>query len=153
MGMPKWKLPPTSSRGADPQNSMGTSETLGRGSVQFMTVDGVRHSSTTSVPPVAIIRWAARENAPEPELRPVRGEFVAKARKNQSHTRRLVGSGAGVGFLQLNQDVNMYVAEPGAGKHASPPVALALAASICAIDRGHCRHAPASGVQRAPCAP
>ena len=111
------------------KDSMGTSETLGRGSVQFMTAGtGVRHSEHNlgSTPLRFIQMWVQPAKMHlSPNYGSVRGELVAKARRDQfAHLVAPVGSGAGVGFLQLNQDVNMYVAELGAGKHASLPVAL-----------------------------
>jgi redox-sensitive bicupin YhaK (pirin superfamily) len=112
------------------KDSMGTAESLGRGSVQFMTAGtGVRHSefNNGSTPLRFIQMWVVpQRRGLTPNYGSVCGDASAKDRKdNFAHLVAPVNSDGGAGYLQLNQDVNMYAAEVSAGNEVKLPMPLA----------------------------
>eukprot|EP00403_Amphidinium_massartii_P010484 CAMPEP_0178423112 /NCGR_PEP_ID=MMETSP0689_2-20121128/27522_1 /TAXON_ID=160604 /ORGANISM="Amphidinium massartii, Strain CS-259" /LENGTH=275 /DNA_ID=CAMNT_0020044699 /DNA_START=72 /DNA_END=899 /DNA_ORIENTATION=+ len=117
------------------QDSMGTSETLGRGSVQFMTAGtGVRHSEH-NLDPVAPLRFIQTWILPRRRgLRPNYGSMcgsgaAAEARKDK--WAHLVADAESPdpdakknAAILIQQDCNAYVTELSAGK-TSPPLEVA----------------------------
>jgi len=108
---------------------MGTRETLGRGSVQFMTAGtGVRHSEHNldeSQPLRFIQSWVVpRSRNLQPNYGSMVGDASAEAaRKNQwSHIVSDVQAGSTTP-VKINQDCNVYVVELEPGV-VSPPLAI-----------------------------
>jgi redox-sensitive bicupin YhaK (pirin superfamily) len=100
------------------KDSMGSKETLGRGSVQFMTAGtGVRHSEYNSNKdkPVRFIQsWITpRARGLRPNYGSMVGdESAAAVRRNQwAHVVSDVESKAVRAPVQINQDCNMHVTE------------------------------------------
>merc|ERR1712070_249726 len=100
------------------KDSMGSKETLGRGSVQFMTAGtGVQHSeyNANKDKPVRFIQTWITPRARS--LRPNYGSMVgdesaAAARRNEwAHLVSDVESQEVCAPVQINQDCNMYVTE------------------------------------------
>eukprot|EP00930_Biecheleria_cincta_P092932 TRINITY_DN83023_c0_g1_i1.p1 TRINITY_DN83023_c0_g1~~TRINITY_DN83023_c0_g1_i1.p1 ORF type:complete len:307 (-),score=54.97 TRINITY_DN83023_c0_g1_i1:437-1357(-) len=111
------------------QDSMGTRETLGRGSVQFMTAGtGVRHSehNLDETAPLRFIQsWVVpRARGLPPNYGSMVGSTTADAdRRNKwAHLVSDVKSGNATP-VQINQDCNMYVTELDAGT-ISPPLEI-----------------------------
>lgn len=107
------------------QDSMGTRETLGRGSIQFMTAGtGVRHSEhnlDSSTPLRFIQSWIIpRAKGLRPNYGSMVGDAAAEGvRHNQwAHLVSDV-DGEKATPVQINQDCNVYVTELDAG--AVPP--------------------------------
>jgi len=108
------------------KDSMGTEETLGRGSIQFMTAgSGIMHSehNLDSNRPLRFIQsWVVPRSQ---GLRPNYGSMLgddaaAENRKNQwSHVVSDVKSGNNRAPVQINQDCNVFVAELDSG--VEPP--------------------------------
>lgn len=112
------------------KDSMGTEETLGRGSVQFMTAGtGVRHSehNLDKTKPLRFIQsWVVpRQRGLPPNYGSMVGDAAAtEARKNQwAHVVSDV-KGKETTPVQINQDCNVFVTELSAST-PSPPLALA----------------------------
>jgi len=98
------------------QDSMGTSETLGRGAVQFMTAGtGVRHSERNLDPerPLRFIQmWVEPRQR---SLPPNYGSYSSELADRQDkwlHLASDVGKGAPV---QINQECDLYVSELASG--------------------------------------
>eukprot|EP00667_Euglena_gracilis_P012344 EG_transcript_12670 len=94
------------------QDSMGQKETLGAGSVQFMTAGtGVRHSEHNwSAEPLRFIQiWI---NPRSRGLKPNYGSFDGAKSKAGEEFQHLVSDvkGSAATPIKLNQDVNLYVA-------------------------------------------
>ena len=109
------------------QDSMGTSESLGRGAVQFMSAGtGVRHSEHNLHPtqPARLIQsWITpRRKGVQPNYGSVRGDSCN--RKNQwAHILSDVENKEVDTKVKVHQDVNMYVTE------VEPGVALPIVIS------------------------
>jgi len=114
------------------QDSMGTSETLGRGSVQFMTSGtGVRHSehNLNSGTPLRFIQsWVVpRQRGLKPNYGSSCGDAAAAVAERRDRWAHLVGDVRAVGTndapVRINQDCNVFVTEltPGA---TSPPLEI-----------------------------
>eukprot|EP00968_Pinguiococcus_pyrenoidosus_P026092 scaffold7052_cov254-Pinguiococcus_pyrenoidosus.AAC.97 len=99
------------------QDSMGTKETLGRGSIQFMTAGtGVRHSeyNLDDKTPLRFIQtWITpRARGLEPNYGSMRGEDVEQARQNQwAHLLSDNQDAESDTPVKIAQDCNMYVSE------------------------------------------
>lgn len=111
------------------KDSMGTEETLGRGSVQFMTAGtGVRHSEHNldrSKPLRFIQSWVVpRKRGLAPNYGSMQGDAAAaEARKDRwAHLVSDVAARAKTP-VQINQDCNVFVTELGPGM-AAPPLQL-----------------------------
>jgi redox-sensitive bicupin YhaK (pirin superfamily) len=111
------------------QDSMGSKETLGRGSIQFMTAGtGIAHSEYNSNKdqPLRFVQCWITPRARG--LRPNYGSMVgeesaAAARRNQwAHVMSDVESEDAPAPVQINQDCNMYVAELDPNTTAPPIV-------------------------------
>ena len=138
------------------KDSMGTSESLGRGSVQFMTAGtGIQHSEFNegSKPLRFIQMWVLpAQRRLKPNYGSVCGDAVADSRKDKfahlvAPVSAVTGETAGKGFLQLNQDVNMFVAEVGPGVEVKLPGGLMpqrQAYALCVEGTGSVR----SGAER-----
>lgn len=105
------------------QDSMGTSESLGRGAVQFMTAGhGVRHSEFNhSDSPLRFIQmWILPSKR---NLQPNYGSFVGDYEARHNKLAHLVSdvrsTDGGNTAVQINQDANIYAAELDAGKSVS----------------------------------
>jgi quercetin 2,3-dioxygenase len=104
---------------------MGTSETLSRGSVQFMTagtgVQHEEHNHSTENPLRFIQTWILPRSR---GLKPNYGSFRATATSKEERTNKwlhLVGDVKSKpnSKIHINQDCNLYVAEIDAGKTLS----------------------------------
>mmetsp|Transcript_47367 Transcript_47367/g.87034 ORF Transcript_47367/g.87034 Transcript_47367/m.87034 type:complete len:322 (-) Transcript_47367:209-1174(-) len=113
------------------QDSMGTSETLGRGSVQFMTAGtGVRHSEHNLQPktPLRFIQsWVVpRQRGLKPNYGSSVGDEVAAVAR-QDKWAHLVGDvrmrGRNSAPIRINQDCNVFVTELTPGS-TSPPLEI-----------------------------
>jgi len=110
------------------QDSMGNSETLGRGSIQFMTAGtGVEHSEANkdkSSHLRFIQSWVLpRQRGLKPNYGSMVGdEVAAEARRDQwAHLVGDVEDRAGRAPVKINQDCNVFVVELSPGR-ASPPL-------------------------------
>mmetsp|Transcript_17596 Transcript_17596/g.44463 ORF Transcript_17596/g.44463 Transcript_17596/m.44463 type:complete len:273 (+) Transcript_17596:225-1043(+) len=98
-------------------DSMGTEETLGRGSIQFMTAGtGVQHSEHNRHPsnPLRFIQmWVIpATRGLKPNYGSMHGNNVAAMRKNAwAHLVSDVKNKATTTPVEINQDCNMYVTE------------------------------------------
>lgn len=108
------------------QDSIGTKETLGRGSIQFMTAgSGVRHSEHNlddSAPLRFIQSWVVpRARGLRPNYGSMIGDSVAEtARRNQwAHLVSDVNSQQ-LTPVQINQDCNVFATELDAGNRCPP---------------------------------
>ena len=104
------------------KDSMGTSESLGRGSIQFMTAGtGVRHSehNLDESKPLRFIQMWLTPNAGG--LPPNYGSATSSEDERRNVWSRLVGpvpgagEGAGTAPVQINQDASIRVTEMDAG--------------------------------------
>jgi len=102
------------------QDSMGTCETLGRGSVQFMTAGhGVRHSEhnlNTGAPLRFIQTWIMpRRRGLEPNYGSFSGTTAAATAARHNGWAHVVGdvqaAGKDEASVRINQDCNMFVTE------------------------------------------
>eukprot|EP00051_Salpingoeca_urceolata_P002222 m.48216 g.48216 ORF g.48216 m.48216 type:complete len:269 (+) comp11980_c0_seq1:316-1122(+) len=99
------------------QDSMGTQESLGRGSIQFMTAGtGVRHSefNLSKDKPLRFIQmWIdPRTRGLKPNYGSLRGDAQQACRKNKfAHLVSDIASSAGTP-VKINQDASIYVGEP-----------------------------------------
>lgn len=104
------------------QDSMGMSESLGRGSVQFMTAGtGVQHSEFNhgDIPLRFIQTWIKPSQY---GLKPNYGSFCGKKGAEKNLLRQLVGSvhdSSSSAPVQINQDVSAYAAELELGQSVS----------------------------------
>ena len=108
------------------KDSMGTSETLSRGSVQFMTagtgVEHEEHNMNKNMPLRFIQTWILPRRR---GLKPNYGSFDAKSIPNLNELRQnkwfhMVGDqGCTNSKIQINQDCNLYVTEVDAGVNLS----------------------------------
>lgn len=125
------------------KDSMGTSETLGRGAVQFMTAGtGVRHSehNLEKDAPLRFIQMWITPNSPG--LAPNYGSQVTtkESRHNQwCHVVSPVpgaGKDAGAAPVQINQDANIRVAELDPGATLALSVAPGRQAYMLCVEGG-----------------
>eukprot|EP00227_Mantoniella_beaufortii_P017978 CAMPEP_0197596396 /NCGR_PEP_ID=MMETSP1326-20131121/24954_1 /TAXON_ID=1155430 /ORGANISM="Genus nov. species nov., Strain RCC2288" /LENGTH=243 /DNA_ID=CAMNT_0043162883 /DNA_START=31 /DNA_END=759 /DNA_ORIENTATION=+ len=104
------------------QDSMGTSETLGRGAIQFMTAgNGVRHSehNRDKANPLRFIQiWLTPNRS---GLTPNYGSHSTEAADRANRWFHMVspvagaGAGGGIAPVQINQDASIRVAEMAPG--------------------------------------
>jgi len=113
-------------------DSMGTSETLGRGSVQFMTAGhGVRHSehNLNKTAPLRFIQsWVVpRKRGLEPNYGSFSGATTAAIAARKNAWAHVVGdvqtAGEDEAPVRINQDCNVFVAEL-APDATSPPLQI-----------------------------
>eukprot|EP01065_Artemidia_motanka_P011190 TRINITY_DN1600_c0_g1_i2.p2 TRINITY_DN1600_c0_g1~~TRINITY_DN1600_c0_g1_i2.p2 ORF type:complete len:270 (+),score=81.08 TRINITY_DN1600_c0_g1_i2:61-870(+) len=98
------------------QDSMGSSETLGRGAVQFMTAGrGVMHSEQNSsdVPCRFIQTWVTPA---ERGLKPRYGSHAGDKEARHNRVHRLAGPVGSSAPIEVAQDVDMFVTELDGGK-------------------------------------
>jgi redox-sensitive bicupin YhaK (pirin superfamily) len=106
------------------EDSMGSKETLSRGSVQFMSAGaGVRHSEKNASP-LEPLRFLQLWVVPERQgLQPNYGSYDGSTPEAQAARRdalfHVVASPKGPAPIKLSQDVNMFVAELGPGKQVN----------------------------------
>eukprot|EP00971_Amphidinium_carterae_P113623 2251441-Amphidinium_carterae.1 len=114
------------------QDSMGTSETLGRGSVQFMTAGhGIRHSehNLNAQAPLRFIQsWIVpRRRGLEPNYGSFSGSTATATAARRNAWAHVVGdvkaAGEDAASVRINQDCNMFVAEL-TPEATSPPLEL-----------------------------
>ena len=120
------------------QDSMGTKESLGRGSVQFMTAGtGVRHSehNLSEDKPLRFIQtWItpSRNNLP-----PNYGSSVGDEAKRWNQWQHLVSSVDSKdtrATVQINQDCNVYSSELELGKSITMPISEGRMAYMIALE-------------------
>eukprot|EP00747_Dinoflagellata_sp_TGD_P181566 gnl/TRDRNA2_/TRDRNA2_35445_c0_seq1.p1 gnl/TRDRNA2_/TRDRNA2_35445_c0~~gnl/TRDRNA2_/TRDRNA2_35445_c0_seq1.p1 ORF type:complete len:296 (-),score=47.03 gnl/TRDRNA2_/TRDRNA2_35445_c0_seq1:124-1011(-) len=108
------------------KDSMGTEETIGRGSIQFMTAGtGIRHSEH-NLEPSTPLRFVQMWVTPRKRgLRPNYGSMIgdqAAAERRKNQWAQVVSDAAGKvkADVQINQDCNMFVTELSPGSAAPP---------------------------------
>ena len=121
------------------KDSLGTEETIGRGSVQFMTAGrGIRHSEKNlEEKPLRFIQTWITPAAYS--LSPNYGSYCGKLslegrRNNFFHLVSSVGNSSASAPVQVNQDIDGYVAEIELGKSASVAVGLGRQAYLLCIE-------------------
>jgi redox-sensitive bicupin YhaK (pirin superfamily) len=119
------------------QDSMGTSETLGAGSIQFMTAGrGVSHSEQNLSPaPLRFIQmWLTpRQRGLPPNYGSSRGDATQRS-NNWHHMVSDVQNTDVKTDVEINADANMYAAEIEAGKELVLTVEAGRQAYVLCID-------------------
>lgn len=123
------------------QDSMGTKESLGRGSIQFMTAGtGVRHSEHNlgDTPLRFIQTWIVpKSGGLEPNYGSMDGSTTTEARRNQAH--HLVSSVDDtqvVTPVKINQSVDGYASELELGKSVTINLPAGRQAYLLCIEGG-----------------
>lgn len=118
------------------EDSMGTQETLGRGSVQFMTAGtGIRHSehNLDAERPLRFIQsWVVpRARGLKPNYGSMVGDVAAaETRRNEwAHIVSDVKNAGSKAPVQINQDCNVFVTELDAGV-VSPPLEVSVGRAV-----------------------
>jgi len=121
------------------QDSMGTKESLGRGSVQFMTAGtGVRHSehNLSEDKPLRFIQtWItpSRNNLP-PNYGSSVGDEAMRWKNQWQHLVSSVDNKGTEATVQINQDCNAYSSELEMGKTITVPVSEGRMAYMIALE-------------------
>eukprot|EP00188_Purpureofilum_apyrenoidigerum_P004455 Plantae.Rhodophyta-Purpureofilum_apyrenoidigerum.ctg5054.p1 GENE.Plantae.Rhodophyta-Purpureofilum_apyrenoidigerum.ctg5054~~Plantae.Rhodophyta-Purpureofilum_apyrenoidigerum.ctg5054.p1 ORF type:complete len:311 (-),score=34.54 Plantae.Rhodophyta-Purpureofilum_apyrenoidigerum.ctg5054:120-926(-) len=123
------------------KDSMGTVESLGRGSIQFMTAGtGVMHSefNDSATEPLRFVQMWITPNRRglRPNYGSAPGDDLSSRQDTWDHLVAPTGSQTKA-KAQVNQDVNMYVAELSQGAEINLPLGPSRQAYVLAVEGSH----------------